>query len=161
MTYDGRETAVGTLEDMGPVDYLVIEFPECHPVGENFPLLVDLADQGIIRILDLALVKREFDGSMSLLALADVDADGEWDFTVFEGVSSGLLDEDAVDEVVQILEPGRAAAILVYENRWAAPLAIALRRSGAQLVSSGRIPVQALLAALEDTETPSPTDTPR
>ena len=152
MTNDGRETGMASLEDMGPVDYLVIEFPECHPVGENLPLLVDLADQGIIRILDLALVKREFDGSMSLLALADVDADGEWDFTVFEGVSAGLLDEDDLDEAAQILEPGRSAAILVYENRWAAPLAVALRRSGAQLVSSGRIPVQALLAALDDTE---------
>jgi hypothetical protein len=160
MTHEGRETGVGSLEDMGPVDYLVIEFPECHPVGENLPLLVDLADQGIIRILDLALVKREFDGSMSLLALADVDADGEWDFTVFEGVSSGLLDEDAVDEAVQIIEPGRAAAILVYENRWAAPLAVALRRSGAQLVSSGRIPVQALLAALDDTDPTATTATP-
>jgi hypothetical protein len=161
MTHDGRETGVGSLEDMGPVDYLVIEFPECHPVGENLPLLVDLADQGIIRILDLALVKREFDGSMSLLALSDVDADGEWDFTVFEGVSTGLLDDDAVEEAAQILEPGRAAAILVYENRWAAPLAVALRRSGAQLVSSGRIPVQAILAALDDTEPSATTATPR
>jgi hypothetical protein len=161
MTDDGRDTGGGGLEEMGPVDYLVIEFPECHPVGENLPLLVDLADEGIIRILDLALVKREFDGSVSLLALADVDADGDWDFTVFEGVSSGLLDDDAIDEAVQILEPGRAAAILVYENRWAAPLAIALRRSGAQLVSSGRIPVQALLAALDDTETTAATAMPR
>jgi hypothetical protein len=161
MTNDGRETGMASLEDMGPVDYLVIEFPECHPVGENLPLLVDLADQGIIRILDLALVKREFDGSMSLLALADVDADGEWDFTVFEGVSAGLLDEDDLDEAAQILEPGRSAAILVYENRWAAPLAVALRRSGAQLVSSGRIPVQALLAALDDTEATTTTGTSR
>jgi hypothetical protein len=161
MAHGSRETGLDSLEDMGPVDYLVIEFPECHPVGENLPLLVDLADQGIIRILDLALVKREFDGSMSLLALADVDADGEWDFTVFEGVSTGLLDEDAIDEAVQILEPGRAAAILVYENRWAAPLAVALRRSGAQLVSSGRIPVQAILAALDDTESKATTATPR
>jgi hypothetical protein len=160
MTQDGRETGVDSLEEMGPVDYLVIEFPECHPVGENLPLLIDLVDQGIIRILDLALVKREFDGSMSLLALADVDADGEWDLTVFEGVSSGLLDEESVDEAVQIIEPGHAAAILVYENRWAAPLAIALRRSGAHLVSSGRIPVQSLLAALEDTETAATTATP-
>lgn len=152
MTNDGRETGMVDLEEMGPVDYLVIEFPEGHPVGENLPLLVDLADRGIIRILDLALVKREFDGSMSLLALTDVDADGEWDFTVFEGVSAGLLDEDDVNEAAQILEPGRSAAILVYENRWAAPLAIGLRRSGAQLISGGRIPVQALLAALDDTE---------
>src|SRR5215213_11382687 len=102
MTDDGRGTAAARVEDMGPIDYMVIEFPECHPIGENLPLLVDLADEGIIRILDLALVKREFDGSTSLLALADVDADGEWDFTVFEGASAGLLDDEAVAEAVQV-----------------------------------------------------------
>jgi hypothetical protein len=157
MTDDGRGTGVGRIEEMGPIDYVVIEFPQCHPVGENLPLLVDLADEGIIRILDLALVKAEFDGSMSRLALADAHADGEWDFTVFEGVSSGLLSEEDLEEAAQVLAPGRAAAILVYENRWAAPLAVALRRSGAQLVSGGRIPVQAILAALDATESTAPT----
>lgn len=148
--YDGE--AAAPLNDMGPVDYLVIEFPECHPVGENLPMLVDLADRGIIRILDLALVKREFDGSVSVLALADADGDGEWDFSVFEGAASGLLGDDDVEDAAQALEAGRSAAVLVYENRWAAPLAVALRRSGAQLVSSGRIPIQAILASLDATE---------
>ena len=153
MANDRRDVATVELEEMGSIDYLVIEFPECHPSGESLPLLVDLVDQGIIRILDLALVKREFDGSMSLLAFADADADGEWDFSVFEGVSSGVLGLDDIDEAGQALEPGRSAAVLVYENRWAAPLAVALRRGGAQLVSSGRIPVQAILASIEATET--------
>jgi len=152
-TEDGQAVMTHDIEQSGPIDYLVVEFPANRMKGEAFPHLVDLADRGIIRILDLALVKREFDGSTSLLALADVDADGEWDFTVFEGVSAGLLGEDDVDEAAQILEPGRSAAILVYENRWAAPLAVALRRSGAQLAASGRIPVQALLAALDNTDT--------
>jgi hypothetical protein len=157
MTEDRHDSAADELDDMGPVDYLVIEFPECHPIGENLPLLVDLADRGIIRILDLALLKREFDGSVSVLALADADADGEWDFSVFEGATSGLLGDDDVEDAAEILEPGRSAAVLVYENRWAAPLAVALRRGGAQLVSGGRIPVQAILASLDATEAGSAT----
>ena len=152
MTDDRQNTGAVELDEMGPVDYLVIEFPAGHPTGENLPLLVDLVDRGLIRILDLVLVKREFDGSMSLLALSDADGDGEWDYSVFEGVSAGLLGQDDVDEAGQALEPGHSAAILVYENTWAAPLAVALRRSGAQMVASGRIPVQALLAALDASE---------
>jgi len=148
---DGRDRGAVELEEMGPVDYLVIEVPGT-PTGENLPLLVDLVDRGIVRILDLVLVKREFDGSMSLLALADADGDGEWDYSVFEGVSAGVLGRDDIDEAGQALEPGRSAVILVYENTWAAPLAVALRRSGAQMVAGGRIPVQALLASLEATE---------
>jgi hypothetical protein len=151
MTDDRRDTGAVELEEMGPVDYLVIEFPGT-PTGENLPLLVDLVDRGLIRIFDLVLVKREFDGSMSLLALADADGDGEWDYSVFEGVSAGVLGQDDIDEAGQALEPGRSAVILVYENTWAAPLAVALRRSGAQMVAGGRIPVQALLAALDATE---------
>jgi len=155
---DGRDTGAVELEEMGPVDYLVIEFPGT-PTGENLPLLVDLVDRGIVRILDLVLVKREFDGSMWLLALADADGDGEWDYSVFEGVSAGVLGQDDIDEAGQALEPGHSAAILVYENTWAAPLAVALRRSGAQMVASGRIPVQALLAALDATESGATTAT--
>jgi len=155
---DGRDTGAVELEEMGPVDYLVIEFPGT-PTGENLPLLVDLVDRGIVRILDLVLVKREYDGSMTLLALADADGDGEWDYSVFEGVSAGVLGQDDIDEAGQALEPGHSAAILVYENTWAAPLAVALRRSGAQMVASGRIPVQALLAALDATESGATTAT--
>ena len=152
MAYGEQDTGMAVLEEMGPVDYLVIEFPECHPIGENVPLMVDLVDRGIIRILDLVLLKREFDGSVSVLALADADGDGEWDYSVFEGVSAGLLGQDDVDETAQALEPGRSAVLLMYENRWAAPLAVALRRGGAQLVAGGRIPVQAILASLDATQ---------
>ncbi len=152
MTDDRSDTGAVELEEMGPVDYLVIEFPAGYPTGENLPLLIDLVDRGLIRILDLVLVKREFDGSMSLLALADADGDGEWDYSVFEGVSTGIIGQDDVDEAGQALEPGHSAVLLVYENTWVAPLAVALRRSGAQLVAGGRIPVQALLASLDATE---------
>jgi Family of unknown function (DUF6325) len=140
------------LEDIGPIDYLVVEFPGSRMTGEGLPLLVDLVDRGIIRILDLVFVKKELDGSVRGLAIADLDHDGKLDLAVFEGASSGLLDQEDLDEAGGVLEPGSSAGLLVYENRWAAPLARELRRGGGQLVASGRIPVQAVLAALDATE---------
>jgi hypothetical protein len=140
------------LDEMGPIDYLVIEFPGSRMTGEGVPLLVDLVDRGIIRILDLLFVRKELDGSVSGVAIADFDSDGELDFAVFEGASSGLLDADDVDHAGSVLEPGNSAAVLVYENLWAAPLAVALRRGGGQLVASGRIHIQAALAALDAVE---------
>jgi hypothetical protein len=144
------------LDQMGPIDYVVIEFPGSHMTGEGFPLLVDLVDRGIIRIIDLVFVKKELDGSIAGLAIADLDSDGKLDLAVFEGASSGLVGSDDVEEAGSVLEPGSSAAILVYENLWAAPLAVALRRGGGQLVASGRIPVQAVLAALEAAESGTP-----
>ncbi|MFE5405639.1 DUF6325 family protein [Streptomyces sp. NPDC056580] len=143
-----------SVEEMGPVDYLVIEFPGNRMTGEAFPLLVDLADRGIVRIIDLAFVRKESDGSVVALELRDLG--DEIDLTVFEGASAGVLDQSDIDEAGNALEPGNSAAVLVYENLWAAPLAAALRRSGAQLVASGRIPVQALLASLDATEETAP-----
>jgi hypothetical protein len=140
------------LDEIGPIDYLVVEFPGSRMTGEGLPLLVDLVDRGIIRILDLVFVKKELDGSVIGMAIADLDQDGELDLAVFEGASSGLLGQDDIDEASGVLEPGSSAGILVYENRWAAPFAAALRRGGGQLVASGRIPVQDLRAALETTE---------
>ena len=140
------------LEQMGPIDYLVVEFPGSRMTGEGLPLLVDLVDRGIIRILDLMFVKKELDGSMKGMAITDLDHDGTLDLAVFEGASSGLLDEDDIADAGGVLDPGSSAGILVYENVWAAPFATALRRGGAQLVASGRIPVQALLAAIDAAE---------
>jgi hypothetical protein len=137
------------LDQAGPIDYLVVEFPGNKMTGEAFPILVDLADRGVIRILDLIFIRKDLDGSVAGLALADFDQDGELDLAVFEGASSGLLDESDVAEAGSVLEPGSSAGVLVYENTWAAPFANALRRSGGQLVASGRIPVQAILAALD------------
>ena len=144
--------AADAFDEMGPVDYIVVEFPGSRFTGHGLPLLVDLVDRGVIRLLDLVLIKKEMDGTLTGLVLADLDSDGELDLTVFEGVASGLLDQEDIDEAGTVLEPGSSAGILVYENSWAGPFAAALRRSGAQLVASGRIPVQALLAAIDAAE---------
>jgi len=142
------------LEDMGPVDYLVLEFPGNRMTGEGFPLLLDLVDRGIIRVLDLVFVRKEADGTVAGLELQDI---GEGiDLTVFEGASSGLLDHSDLQDAATALEADSSAAILVYENTWAAPLARELRRGGAQMVAGGRIPVQALLASLDALEQSTP-----
>jgi hypothetical protein len=123
--------------------------------GEGLPLLVDLVDRGLIRILDLVFVKKEEDGAVTAVQIADLDGDGQLDLAVFEGASSGLIGEDDLAEAGGVLEPGSSAGILVYENVWAAPLAAALRRGGGQLVASGRIPVQDLVAAVDAAESDS------
>ena len=143
------EDAGMDVEQMGPVDYVIVEFPGNRMTGEGLPILIDLVDRGIIRILDFAFVMKELDGTVRAVAISDFDGDGELDLAAFEGVSSGLLDGEDLDEAAGVLEPGSSAGVLVYENAWAAPFASALRRGGAQLVASGRIPVQALLAAAD------------
>ena len=143
------------LDQTGPIDYLVVEFPGNRMTGEAFPLLIDLVDRGLIRILDFAFVRKELDGSVAGMVLADLDGDSQLDLAVFEGASSGLLDPEDIDEAGTVLQPGSSAGILVYENVWAAPFASAVRRSGGQLVARGRIPVQALLAALDSADEPA------
>ncbi len=135
--------------ELGPIDYIVVEWPAGkQPTGEGMPLLVDLVDRGLIRVLDLAFVRKEEDGSIVGLDLSALDGS----LTVFEGASSGLLGDDDYEEAGAALEPGCSAALLVYENTWAAPFATALRRSGAQLVATGRIPTNAIIAALDELE---------
>jgi len=136
--------------ELGPVDYLIVEWPAGkQPTGEGLQILADLTDRGLIRVLDLVFVQKEQDGTVSALALMDIDADGDLDLVQFEGASSGMLDESDYNEAGGALEPGASAAILLYENRWARPFAAAVRRSGAQLVASGRIAADDLAAAAE------------
>ena len=144
------------LDEMGPIDYIVVEFPGSKMNGEAFPHLIDLVDRGIVRILDLVFVTKELDGSVKGIAIADFDDDGELDLAVFEGASSGLISDEDIEEAGGILEPGSSAGILVYENVWAGPFAAAVRRGGGQLVASGRIPIQAMLAALEAADAADP-----
>jgi Family of unknown function (DUF6325) len=141
------------LEEMGPVDYVVLEWPDKQPVGEAAPLILDAVDRGIIRILDVVLLAKDTDGTVATLELGALNGGDAGGFADFEGASSGLLDESDLEEAAGVLEPGTSAAVLVWENRWAAPIATALRRSGGQLVASGRIPIQAILAALDAVET--------
>ena len=138
------------LEEMGPIDYVVLEWPGRQPQGEAAPLIVDLHDRGIIRILDVALMVKEEDGSIATMSMDDDEAFGE-----FAGATTGVLGVDDLEEAANALNPGTSAAVLVWENRWAAPVATALRRSGGQLVASGHIPVQAILAALDAVEAAS------
>jgi hypothetical protein len=140
------------LEEMGPIDYVVLEWQgELPTAGEVQPLLLDLVDRGIIRILDIAFLTKDEDGSVSALEVGDLKQAAAA-FAEFQGASSGLLGFDDLEEAAAALDPGTSAAVLVWENRWAAPVAAALRRSGGQLVASGRIPVQAVLAALDEVE---------
>jgi Family of unknown function (DUF6325) len=142
-------------DEMGPVDYVIVEFPGNRMTGEGFPILLDLVDRGIIRILDLMFVRKDKDGSTTVVELSDIDRDGTMDLAVFHGARSGLLDNDDVADAASVIEPGSSAGVLIYENRWAAPFAAALRRGGAQLVASGRIPMDALVASLDAAESRS------
>jgi len=146
--------AVDELNEMGPIDYLLVEWTGRQPTGEAVPHLIDLVDRGLIRILDLAFIAKGEDGSVAALEISGL---GETvvEFAAFDGASSGLLSDEDLEEAGAALENGTSAALLVFENRWAAPFAAAVRRSGGQLVASGRIPIQAVLAALDAAEAES------
>ncbi len=146
----GRSLSAEDLNEMGPIDYVVVEWPGRQPNGEALPHLVDLVDRGLIRIIDLAFVTKDEDGTVAAVELADLGDVAE--LALFEGVSSGLIGDEDVESAAAVLEPGTSAAMLVYENAWAAPFAAAVRRSGGQLVASGRIPVEDLIAALDAAE---------
>lgn len=139
--------------ELGPVDIVVIAYPADAPMtGEAIPLMLDLVDRGIIRVLDVLFVMENEDGSFSGFEAKDLEADRIGDFKVFEGASSGLLGEADVATAAEAIEPGSAAVVIVYENRWAAPFAAAVRRNGGVLVDYQRIPVQDLIRALDSVE---------
>jgi hypothetical protein len=140
-------------DDLGPIDYLVVEFPGARLRGEALPLLVDLVDRGILRVLDLVFIRKEQDGSVVVLEIRDLDADGEFDVEVLRGASSGVLGGEDIEQAAAAVEPGSAAGIVVYANVWAVPFIGALRRAGGRLVAAGRVPVEELATALDATET--------
>ena len=136
---------------MGPIGYLVVEFPESNFTGKGLAQLVDLVERGLVRILDLIFVRKDEDGTVAVVDLGDLKSD-EIDLAIFDGASSGLLDDDEISSAGSVIEPGATAGVLIYENRWAAPFVDALRQGGAQLVSAGFIPLDAIAAALDAAE---------
>jgi len=134
---------------LGPISYLIVEFPGNKMTGDGLQALVDLTDRGLIRILDLVFVKRELDGTIEAIEITDLDHDGELDLVVFDGASSGLLDESDLADAESAIEPGSSAGILIFENTWAAAFTKAMRSGGAELVAAGYIPQDALLASLD------------
>lgn len=143
---------LGRLDEMGPVDWVILEWEGKQPDGRDIvPMIIDLADRGIVRLLDVGFIAKDPDGTVTALDLDHLGPASP--FGAFRGASSGLLDVEDLQDAGAALTPGASAAVLIWENRWVAPLAVALRRSGGQLVNSGRIPVQALVAALDALET--------
>ncbi len=136
---------------LGPVDYLVVEFPadKANFSGEMAAELRSLVEREIVRVLDLVILRKEADGSVEAAELADVDESDVGELLALEGGLAMLLAAEDVEAIGTAIEPGTIAAVLVYENSWAAPFASSIRRSGGQLVANGRIPTQALLAAIE------------
>ncbi|MCH5641489.1 MULTISPECIES: DUF6325 family protein [unclassified Gordonia (in: high G+C Gram-positive bacteria)] len=131
--------------DLGPIDYIVIEWTSGKPTGEAIPHLIDLVDRGIVRVIDVVFVAKSEDGIVTRFALDELGAD----FEVFDGAATDLIGDDDVSEAAAAIAPGTAAAILVWENLWAAPFATAVHNNGGEVVASGRIPVQDLLERLE------------
>ena len=137
-------------DELGPVDIVVIAYPAGAPMtGDAVPIFVDLVERGIIRVLDVLFVIQNEDGTVSGFEATDLDGDSIGDLKVFEGASTGLLGEDDVASVGETLEPGTAAVMIVYENRWAAPFAAAVRRNGGVLVANHRITAQELMDAID------------
>jgi hypothetical protein len=140
---------VDGVDELGPVDWIVVEFPGSRFNGEIAPALRDLVDRDLIRVLDLLVLKKDADGELESFELSDLDTTEIGELRNYESQLAMLLSEDDVTAVAAAIEPGSSAAVLVWENTWAAPFASAVRHSGGQLVASGRIPIQALLAAVE------------
>jgi uncharacterized protein DUF6325 len=143
----------GNEEAFGPIDVIVIGYPPDAPkTGEAIPILLDLVDRGIIRVLDALFVQKDEDGTFSGFDLADLDQDLAGDLAVFAGASTGMLNDDDAALAAAEIEPGSAAVLIVYENRWAAPFVAAVRRNGGEIVANERIGVQDLIDALEAAE---------
>jgi hypothetical protein len=137
------------LDELGPVDFVIIEFPAgtAHFTGEMADELIKLVDAGTIRIIDILVLVKDEDGGVEAMELADLDELGP--LQVLEAELAELLAEEDVENLAAAMDPGSVAGVLIYENIWAAPFASAARRSGGQLIADGRIPIQAIIAAVE------------
>jgi hypothetical protein len=140
------------VDELGPVDWLVVEFAGNKLNGEVAPILKDYVDRDLIRVLDLLFLKKDEDGSVEAFEASDLDDSEIGELRSYEKELAMLLSEQDVADLVQTIEPGSSAAVLVWENLWAAPFGAAVRHAGGQLVASGRIPIQAIIAAMESDE---------
>jgi len=140
---------VDAADELGPVDWIVVEFPGSRMNGQIVPALLDLVERDLVRVLDLLVLKKDDDGSVEAFELSDLDEGEIGDLRAYESELAMLLSEEDVNSLAAAIEPGSSAGVLVWENTWAAPFISAVRRSGGQLAATGRIPVQTLLAAIE------------
>jgi hypothetical protein len=153
-------TATEPLDVHGPIDYILLEFRGDNLTGKAADALMDLVTNGIIRIFDLLVIRKDEDGTFSGIDVSDLSADSFGGFSVFAGVRSGILGEDDVAEAAGALEAGTMAALIVYENTWAIPFVAAAREVGAQVVASARIPADVVMAALDALEAEGDADEP-
>jgi len=144
-----------SLDELGPVDYFVVEFPAgaSNFTGEMVEELIALVESGTVRVIDILVLTKNPDGSVEATELADIDGLGP--LQAVEAELAELLAADDVEHLAAAMEPGSTAGVLVWENLWAAPFASAARRSGGQLIADGRIPIQAIIASIEADEAPT------
>jgi hypothetical protein len=138
------------IDELGPIDFQVIEFPSDKRTGDGLPLLLDLVDDNVVRVLDLVFVRKDEDGAVSFVTPRELAERGGAELHAFQGAASGLIGDDDLEAIGGLLSPNSVGCVLVYENTWAATLGRALRNGGAQVIAGGRISVQALLAALDE-----------
>jgi hypothetical protein len=134
---------------LGPIDFVLLEFPDQEPTGEVAGALLDLVESGTIRLYDILAVRKDADGNVSGFEVGDLDGDGTLDFAAFAGARSGLLGDDDVTEAAGAMEAGTIAVLIVYENTWAAPFVSAALKHGGQMIASARIPVEDIIDALD------------
>ena len=140
------------IDELGPVDWIVVEFEGTKLNGDIAPILKDYVDRDLIRVLDLLFIKKDEDGGFEAFEATDLDDSEIGELRAYETELAMLLSEQDVADLVETIEPGSSAAVLVWENLWAAPFGAAVRHAGGQLVASGRIPIQAVIAAIESDE---------
>jgi len=145
-----------SLDELGPVDYVVVEFPagQSNFTGEMVEELLALVEAGIIRVIDVVILTKDADGGIDAIELSDVDELGPLE--IIETELAELLAEDDIEHLAAAMDPGSTAGVLIWENLWAAPFASAARRSGGQLIANGRIPIQAIIASIEADEDNEP-----
>jgi hypothetical protein len=148
----GKTMTNSALDELGPVDYLVVEFPAgaSNFTGEMAAELLALVDAGTIRVIDILILTKNEDGTVDAMELSDIDELGP--LQAVEAELAELLAEEDVEHLAAAMDPGSTAGVLIWENLWAAPFASAARRSGGQLIANGRIPIQAIIASIEADE---------